>query len=168
MLFKPARGSSCHSRFSRAGVVVVASLHFSPSLPLFQLSRVPNRRNCRCRTLFIFICHFPAKVRVFIFLSWYDVGVFQFVSFSQGCHNVGIGVAWPAVVMETWLFQIIPFASIRSDAFSFSDILISCRSSRWLSETACYRGNHTPPQHCQGDHKLKLCSTVTIATTELI
>lgn len=106
MPFSPTCGSSGHSQSSRASagvVVVVASLRFSPSLPLLQLLRVPNRHGRRCSAavadLYLFVIFHPEVVLLSSCPD--DLGVFQFVSFSQGCYNVGVGVTWPAVVMET-------------------------------------------------------------------
>lgn len=171
VLFKPARGSSCHGRSSRAsaGVVVVASLRFQPLFAFVSAlacAKSPwlSVLSSSCRL--VFICHFPSKGRVFL-SSCPDVMLVFFSLFPS--HKVvtmwasllhGLPLSWRPGLR--WL-EVMHFHSVASFLF-----LGHCRSSRWLSETACYHGNHTPPQHCQGDHKLKLCRTVTIATTELI
>lgn len=71
--------------------------------PLFQLWRGPNRHlsttslylsNQSCGSL----SSRPVPSRPD------DVGVFPLLSFSEGCHSVGVGVAWPA---NFWVIAIV-------------------------------------------------------------
>lgn len=151
MLFSPTHGSSGHSQSSRASagvVVVVASLRFSPSLPLLQLLRVPNRHGRRCSAavadLYLFVIFHPEVVLLSSMLIWsqcFSV-CFLLTRLSQCgrqcymaccCHG---DLTW---LLLHWL-EVMHFHSVAS--FSF---LGHCYSSCCFFEAACYHGNHTPP-----------------------